>query len=246
MEFINEFVEVFRHYVLNPKNLIDWMLTTFGLWVYAGLIFIVFAETGLAIGFFLPGDSLLVVCGLFAAAGKLNLWIMLVSLIVAAIVGDAVGYYSGRKVGPAIFSKPKSRFFNPKHLKRAHEFYEKHGGKTIILARFVPIVRTFAPIVAGAAEMSYRQFAMFNIIGGVAWVTSMLFAGYFLGGLVEQLVRSVFGIEGFLLEEHIDKVVIVVVFLSILPIIWEYIKARRERRNIVDVVEEDLSALDPE
>ncbi len=230
---------------LNPKILIDWMLLKLGIYVYFGLFFIVFAETGLAVGFFLPGDSLLVVCGLFAAAGKLNLWIMLVSLIVAAIVGDAVGYYSGKKVGPAIFSRPKSRFFNPKHLQRAHEFYEKHGGKTIILARFVPIVRTFAPIVAGAADMSYRQFATYNIIGGVAWVTSMLFAGYFLGGLVEQLVRNLFGVEGFKLEDHIDKVVIVVVFLSILPIIWEYIKARRERKNMVDVVDEDLSALDP-
>lgn len=229
MDSIIDFLYQAKDY-LNPKILIDWMLLKLGIYVYFGLFFIVFAETGLAIGFFLPGDSLLVVCGLFAAAGKLNLWIMLISLIVAAIVGDAVGYYSGRKVGPAIFSRPKSRFFNPKHLKRAHEFYEKHGGKTIILARFVPIVRTFAPIVAGAAEMSYRQFAMYNIIGGIAWVTSMLFAGYFLGGLVEQFVRSVFGVEGFKLEEHIDKVVIVVVFLSILPIIWEYIKARREAK----------------
>jgi membrane-associated protein len=207
------------------------MLALLGPWVYAGLFFIVFAETGLAIGFFLPGDSLLVVCGLFAAAGKLNLGLMWVLLFVAAVVGDAVGYYSGRKVGPAIFNRPKSRLFNPKHLKKAHDFYEKHGGKTIILARFVPIVRTFAPIVAGAAEMSYRQFAIFNVIGGFAWVTSMLFAGYFLGGLVEQFVRSVFGVEGFLLEDHIDKVVIVVVFLSILPIIFEYIKARRESKH---------------
>ncbi|MBL8182795.1 MAG: VTT domain-containing protein [Blastocatellia bacterium] len=216
--------------ILNPKVLIDWMLNLLGPWVYAGLFFIVFAETGLAIGFFLPGDSLLVVCGLFAAAGKLNVWLMWVLLFIAAVIGDAVGYYSGRKVGPAIFSRPKSRFFNPKHLKKAHAFYEKHGGKTIILARFVPIVRTFAPIVAGAAEMSYRQFAIYNVVGGFAWVTSMLFAGYFLGGLVEQFVRSVFGVEGFLLEDHIDKVVIVVVFLSILPIIFEYVKARRERK----------------
>lgn len=230
MEAIIDFLYFVKDNTLNPKVLIDWMLNLLGPWVYAGLFFIVFAETGLAIGFFLPGDSLLVVCGLFAAAGKLNLWLMLVLLFIAAVVGDAVGYYSGRKVGPAIFNRPKSRFFNPKHLRKAHEFYEKHGGKTIILARFVPIVRTFAPIVAGAAEMSYRQFAFYNIVGGFAWVTSMLFAGYFLGGLVEQFVRNVFGIEGFLLEDHIDKVVIVVVFLSILPIIFEYIKARREAK----------------
>ncbi len=231
MEAIVDFLYFIKDNILNPKVLIDWMLNLLGPWVYAGLFFIVFAETGLAIGFFLPGDSLLVVCGLFAAAGKLNVWLMWVLLFVAAVIGDAVGYYSGRKVGPAVFSRPKSRFFNPKHLQKAHAFYEKHGGKTIILARFVPIVRTFAPIVAGAAEMSYRQFAIYNVVGGFAWVTSMLFAGYFLGGLVEQFVRSVFGVEGFLLEDHIDKVVIVVVFLSILPIIFEYIKARRERKN---------------
>ena len=227
MESIVDFIYQIKDY-LNPKILIDWMLLKLGIWVYLGLFVIVFAETGLAVGFFLPGDSLLVVAGLFAAAGKLNLWMMLVLLFVAAVVGDAVGYFSGRKVGPAIFSRPKSRFFNPKHLKKAHDFYEKHGGKTIIIARFVPIVRTFAPIVAGAADMSYRQFALYNVVGGFAWVTSMLFAGYFLGGVVEQLVRNVFGVEGFLLEDHIDKVVIVVVFLSILPIIFEFIKVRRE------------------
>lgn len=204
---------------LNPKVLIDSLLAWLGVYVYFGLFFIIFAETGLAVGFFLPGDSLLVVAGLFAAAGKLNIWVMLVSLFVAAVVGDAVGYYSGRRIGPAIFSRPKSRFFNPKHLQKAHAFYEKHGGKTIIIARFVPIVRTFAPIVAGAAQMSYRDFLLFNVFGGLLWVTSMLLAGYFLGGLVE----SAFGIK---LEEHIDKVVIVVVFLSVLPIIIEYLKAK--------------------
>lgn len=224
---------------LNPKLLIDWMLLKLGIWVYLGLFLIVFAETGLAIGFFLPGDSLLVVCGLFAAGNKLNLWVMLPLLFIAAVVGDAVGYYSGRKIGPAIFSRPKSRFFNPKHLKRAHEFYEKHGGKTIIIARFVPIVRTFAPIVAGAAQMSYRQFALYNVVGGFAWVTSMLFAGYFLGGLVEQFVRSVFGIEGFLIEEHIDKVVIVVVILSILPIIYEFWKSKRKIDEPTELVLDD-------
>ncbi len=227
--FIDLLIQI-KNY-LDPKLLIDWMLLKLGIYVYFGLFFIIFAETGLAVGFFLPGDSLLVVAGLFAAAGKLNIWLMWVLLFAAAVIGDAVGYYSGKKVGPAVFSKPKSRFFNPAHLKKAHAFYEKHGGKTIIIARFVPIVRTFAPIVAGAADMSYRQFISYNIFGGFFWVTSMLFAGYFLGGLVEQFVRNVFGIEGFLLEDHIDKVVIVVVFLSILPIIFEYIRARREKNG---------------
>lgn len=218
-----ELLKELFHYITHPNVLIDLLLNWFGIYTYFILFFIIFAETGLAVGFFLPGDSLLVVCGLFAATGKLNLWVMLITLFIAAVVGDAVGYYSGRKIGPAIFSRPKSRFFNPAHLKKAHAFYEKHGGKTIMLARFVPIVRTFAPIVAGAADMRYRDFVFFNLLGGFLWVTSMLFAGYFLGGVVEKAL-------GIKLEEHIDKVVIVVVFLSILPIIYEYWKARREKK----------------
>jgi len=204
---------------LNPKVLIDTLLVKLGLFAYVGLFFIVFAETGLAIGFFLPGDSLLVVAGLFAAAGKLNLWVMLITLFIAAVAGDAVGYYSGKKMGKAIFNRPKSRLFNPNHLKKAHAFYEKYGGKTIIIARFVPIVRTFAPIVAGAAEMTYKNFLVYNIFGGFLWVTSMLLAGYFLGGLVEQMMQSWFGIPNFKLEDHIDKVVIVVFFLWIVALI---------------------------
>jgi membrane-associated protein len=229
MESLTDFLYTVKEF-LNPKFLIDYLLNLLGAYVYLGLFFIIFAETGLAIGFFLPGDSLLVVAGLFAAAGKLNLWIMLITLFIAAVVGDAVGYYSGRKMGKAIFSRPKSRFFNPKHLEKAHAFYEKYGGKTIIIARFVPIVRTFAPIVAGAADMSYKNFLVYNIFGGFLWVTSMLLAGYFLGGLVEKTVQNLFGIEGFKLEDHIDKVVIVIVLLSILPIIIEYLKARREKK----------------
>lgn len=215
---------------LNPKIMIDSLLDAFGIYVYFALFFIIFAETGLAIGFFLPGDSLLVVAGLFAAAGKMNLFVLMISLFIAAIVGDAVGYLTGKKMGETLFTREKSRVFNPKHIQKAHAFYEKHGGKTIIIARFVPIVRTFAPIVAGAAQMSYKQFLLYNIFGGLFWVMSMLLAGYFLGGLVEQFVRRVFGIENFLLEDHIDKVVIVIVFLSILPIIFEYLKARREKK----------------
>jgi membrane-associated protein len=229
MESIVEFLYAAKDY-LNPKFIIEMLLDKLGIYVYFGLFFIIFAETGLAVGFFLPGDSLLVVAGLFAAAGKLNLWIMLITLFIAAVVGDAVGYYSGKKMGKAIFSRPKSRFFNPKHLEKAHAFYEKYGGKTIIIARFVPIVRTFAPIVAGAADMKYKDFLIYNIFGGFLWVTSMLLAGYFLGGLIEQIVQNLFGIEGFKLEDHIDKVVIVIVFLSILPMIIEYLKARREKK----------------
>lgn len=237
MESFVDFLSQIKDF-LNPKFIIEGLLNWLGAYVYVGLFFIIFAETGLAIGFFLPGDSLLVVAGLFAAMGKLNLWVMLVTLFVAAVVGDAVGYYSGKKMGKAIFNRPKSRFFNPQHLVKAHNFYEKYGGKTIIIARFVPIVRTFAPIVAGAADMTYKNFLFYNVFGGFLWVTSMLFAGYFLGGLVERAVQSLFGIEGFKLEDHIDKVVIVVVLLSILPMIIEYIKVRRESKAAPAVEQE--------
>lgn len=221
MEFLNDLL----HY-LNPKVIIETLLDWLGAFAYVGLFLIVFAETGLAFGFFLPGDSLLVVAGLFAAAGKLDLWVMMVTLFIAAVIGDAVGYYSGKKVGPAIFSRPKSRFFNPKHLQRAHEFYERHGGKTIILARFVPIVRTFAPIVAGAANMRYRDFFIYNVVGGFVWVVSMLLTGYYLGEAVER----VFGIK---LEDHIEKLVAVVVLLSLMPLFYEYLKEKYLRKRKV-------------
>jgi membrane-associated protein len=176
---------------------------------------IIFAETGLLVGFFLPGDSLLVTAGVFAAAGQLNLLHLNLLLIAAAIVGDTVGYWFGRKTGPALFRRPKSLFFNPEHLRRAHDFYEKHGGKTIVLARFMPIIRTFAPIVAGMGGMEYRRFISFNVFGGALWVLSMTLIGFFLGQ-----------IPG--VKEHIEIVIIVVIFLSILPGI---IAALREWRK---------------
>jgi membrane-associated protein len=208
--------------VLNPKIIIETLLAKGGIFVYFGLIFIVFAETGLAVGFFLPGDSLLVVAGLFAAAGKLNLAILLSTLFVAAVVGDAVGYLTGARLGPRLFKRQKSLLFRPSHLQKAHAFYEKYGGKTIIIARFVPIVRTFAPIVAGAANMPYRRFVVFNVIGGFLWVFSMILAGYFLG----NILKTQFSID---LEEHIEWVIIIVVALSLLPAVIEYLKSRREK-----------------
>ncbi len=210
--------------ILNPKEILDFFLGKGVALTYLALVAIVFAETGLAVGFFLPGDSLLVVAGLFAAAGKLNVFILLTTLFIAAVVGDAVGYYSGLKLGPRIFTRQKSLIFRPSHLQKAHEFYEKYGGKTIIIARFVPIVRTFAPIVAGAANMPYKRFVMYNVVGGFLWVFSMILAGYFLGNIVE----SAFGIK---LEDHIEIVVVVVVALSLLPPVFEFIKARREKRR---------------
>ena len=214
---------------LNPKFLIETLLNEFGVYVYVALFLIVFAETGLAVGFFLPGDSLLVVAGLMAATypDKLNVFVLLISLFIAGVLGDAVGYFTGKKMGKTVFSRPKSWFFRPEYLRKAHDFYEKHGGKTIIIARFVPIIRTFAPIVAGAADMTYRKFVVFNIVGGFLWVFSMILSGYFLGGLVE----STFGIK---LEDHIEKVVVVVVVLSLMPPFIEWLKARREKKREIE------------
>jgi membrane-associated protein len=179
---------------------------------------IIFAETGLMIGFFLPGDSLLVTAGVFAATGQLNIWALNALLIVAAIAGDTVGYWFGRRVGPALFKRPKSLLFNPDHLRRAHDFYEKHGGKTIIIARFMPVIRTFAPIVAGMGEMEYRRFLSFNVFGGLFWVISMTGIGYFLGK-----------IPG--VREHIEIVIIIVVFLSILPGIIAFARERYKKKK---------------
>jgi membrane-associated protein len=214
---------------LKPDVLINALLDQFGGYVYVALFLIVFAETGLAIGFFLPGDSLLIVAGLMAKTypEKLNVFILLISLFIAAVLGDAVGYYTGKKMGKTVFSRPKSWFFRPSHLQKAAAFYEKHGGKTIIMARFVPIVRTFAPIVAGAADMTYKRFVLFNIFGGFLWVFSMILTGYFVG----EIVENAFGIR---LQDHIEKVVIVVILLSLMPPFIEWLKARREKKRAIE------------
>ncbi len=165
---------------------------------------IVFAETGLLVGFFLPGDSLLFTAGALAAQAHFSIVLLNTLLVVAAIVGDTVGYWFGRKMGPALFKRPKSLFFNPGHLRRAHDFYEKHGGKTIVLARFMPIIRTFAPVVAGMGKMNYGRFLSFNVFGGIGWVLSMTFAGYFLGQVA-------------FVQRHFEAVILGIIFLSILP-----------------------------
>src|SRR5947207_11400030 len=150
------------------------------------LVVIIFAETGLMVGFFLPGDSLLVTAGVFSAAGHLELWTLLAAVTAAAIVGDQVGYWIGYRAGPLLFRREDSLLFKRRHLLRAHAFYERHGGKTIILARFMPIIRTFAPVVAGVARMEYRRFLAFNIFGGIGWVFSMILTGYFLPPLINK------------------------------------------------------------
>ena len=183
---------------------------------YILLVAIVFSETGLLIGCFLPGDSLLITAGLLAAAGHLNIWWLNGLLIAAAIIGDSVGYAIGVRLGPRIFTRQKSLLFNPKHVERTHRFYEKYGPKTIVIARFVPIVRTFAPVLAGVGTMQYRRFLFYNVAGGVGWVVSMSWAGYLLGRTVPNISR------------HIHILVIVVIVLSCVPIAIELYRERRK------------------
>ncbi|MGI8741162.1 MAG: VTT domain-containing protein [Bryobacteraceae bacterium] len=204
----------FLRTLTNPERLIQLLSTVMTGWAgYALLTGIVFAETGLLVGFFLPGDSLLFTIGVVAGAGQLNIALIVVLLICASMLGDCSGYLIGRRTGPAIFNRPDSRFFKREHLQRTREFYEKHGGKTIIYAKFVPIIRTFAPFVAGVAQMPYPRFLAFDIFGGIGWVTSMTLAGYFLGGV--PIIRANF-----------EKVVILIVIVSVLPILIQATRAR--------------------
>jgi membrane-associated protein len=198
------------HRLSNLPELVQWA----GLF---GIAAIIFSETGLLVGVFLPGDSLLVTAGLFAAKGYLNIYALAPTLTLAAICGNSVGYFIGRSSGPRIFNRENSFFFNKKHAIRAHQFYEKHGRKTIVLAQFMPIIRTFAPVIAGVGGMKFRQFIAFNIIGAFFWIWSMLGIGYFLGNTIPGI------------DQHIEIVVIIVVFISILPGIISWYRARRAR-----------------
>lgn len=177
---------------------------------------IIFSETGLMVGFFLPGDSLLVSAGVFVAAGHLNLYTLLVVVSLSAVAGDQLGYYIGRKTGQALFTKEDSLLFKRSHVLRAQAFYERYGGKTIVLARFIPIVRTFAPVVAGVGQMNYRRFVSFNIFGGILWVFTMVLGGYLLGTSIPNI------------NKHIHIVIVIVVFLSILPGIIEVLRSRKK------------------
>lgn len=183
-----------------------------------GLVAIVFTETGLMVGFFLPGDSLLITAGIFAARGDLNIVTLNVAVIAAAIAGDAVGYWIGLRAGKSLFNRPNSLLFRREHLIKTHAFYEKHGGKTIIIARFMPIIRTFAPVVAGIGTMTYRRFAMYNVVGGIGWVLSMTLTGYWLGQAIPNI------------EKNIHLVVAIVIFLSLLPGIISVLRARMQAR----------------
>ncbi|HTR80251.1 MAG TPA: VTT domain-containing protein [Bacteroidota bacterium] len=209
MDLLKEFI----HHLTDVKELVRWA-------GYPGLAAIIFSETGLLVGFFLPGDSLLVTAGLFAAAGYFNVVFLIPLLIVAAILGNSSGYLIGQRGGHALYAREESRFFKKKHLLKTKEFYEHYGPVTIVMAQFMPFARTFAPVVAGIAEMKYTRFASFNVIGAVGWITSMLLIGYFLGATIPNI------------ENNIQYVIIVVVFLSILPGVVKYLQIRYSARKL--------------
>jgi membrane-associated protein len=199
--------------LLHLDKYIDIMIQTMGLWSYVILFLIIFCETGLVVTPVLPGDSLLFTVGTFAAIGSFDLTLVLVIMTVAAIGGDTVNYWIGNYLGPKVFHYEDSRFFKKKHLERTHQFYEKYGGKTIIIARFVPIIRTFAPFVAGIGSMTYRKFLAYNVIGGVLWIFSLTLAGYFFGNI--PVVRKNFSL-----------VVMAIVVISVMPGVIEYLRQR--------------------
>lgn len=216
-------------YVLHPQHHLESLTVWMGPWFYLLLFAVIFCETGLVVTPFLPGDSLLFAVGALAAgASSLNMALLLGLLIAAAVVGDAVNYAIGYRLGPKVFKYEQSWFFNKKHLLRAQTFYEKYGSKTIILARFVPIVRTFAPFVAGIGTMRYPRFFLYNCVGGAAWVAICLGSGYFFGGLP-------------LVTEHFEVVVLAIVFLSVLPMAVEFLLAWRQRV----VLAKTMAAVEP-
>jgi len=200
---------------LDPQHLLE----TFGT---IGLFLIVFAESGLLIGFFLPGDSLLFTAGLLAAQGTLSLPVIMVGCFLAAVAGDQVGYAFGNKVGPALFRRPDSRFFKQEYIDKAQHFFERYGAKTILLARFVPIVRTFAPIVAGVGTMRYRTFVTYNVIGGLLWGVGVTLLGYMLGELIPDI------------DTYLLPIIVVIILLSVIPIGLEWWKSRKRRTVSAD------------
>ena len=211
----------FLRTLTTPDRLLQLLTTVFaGWWGYLLLCGVVFAETGLLTGFFLPGDSFLFTIGVVLGAAELKIYVALPLLIVAAIVGDSTGYFLGRRTGPRIFNRPNSRLFRREHLERSRAFYEKHGGKTIVYAKFVPIIRTFAPFVAGVSQMSYPRFLTCSVMGAVLWVSSITMLGHTLGGV--PIVRR-----------HFEKVVILIVALSLVPVAIEAWKSRRKHAGAV-------------
>ncbi len=214
MEYLHQLLDIFLHIDRHLHEL----CTTYGGWTYAILFIVIFAETGLVVTPFLPGDSLLFAAGALSGGGSLNPAALFILLSASAILGDGANYAIGKSLGPRVLKGGKSRFLKKEYLDKTHAFYEKYGAKTIIIARFVPIVRTFAPFVAGVGTMTYRRFFVYNVIGGVAWVAICVFAGYFFGGM--EVVKKNF-----------ELVILAIIFISVLPIIIEYLKHRLEKRR---------------
>jgi len=214
MDFIKQIIDLFLHLDSHLYEIIQ----NYGVWTYAILFLIVFCETGLVVTPFLPGDSLLFAAGIFAGAGLLEIGWLLLLLTAAAVLGDAVNYSIGYRIGKRLLENPNSRIFKKEYIERTHRFYEKYGGKTIIIARFVPIVRTFAPFLAGVGRMSYLKFAVYNVTGAVAWVLIGVLAGYFFGGL--DFVKNNFTL-----------IIALIVLISIMPGIFEYVRHLVQKRK---------------
>jgi membrane-associated protein len=214
VELLNYLIEFALHL---DRHLYD-LVSAYGFWAYGILFVVVFAETGFVVTPFLPGDSLLFAAGAIAATKALNPHMVSLILIAAAILGDTVNYAAGFFIGPKVFSKPKSLLFNPDHLDRTHRFYEKYGGKTIIIARFIPIIRTFAPFVAGIGKMSYWRFISYNVIGGIVWVLIFVYSGFFFGNLP-------------MVKRNFSFIIIAIIIISVIPVFIEFIKHWKEKTN---------------
>jgi membrane-associated protein len=214
MELLKKIIDI----ALHLDRYLSAIIQQYGVWTYAILFAVIFIETGFVVMPFLPGDSLLFAAGTFAALEALDIRILLLLLSAAAIIGDTVNYWIGHHLGPKVFSKEEARFFKKEYLDRTHAFYEKHGGKTIIIARFVPIIRSFAPLVAGVGRMSYGRFLAFNVIGGIGWVVLLTGAGYFFGNIP-------------LVKNNYSLAIIVIIAISTVPIAVEYVRHRRRKAN---------------
>lgn len=212
MEFLKSVIDFVLHLDVHLSGLIQ----TYGLWTYLILFAVIFCETGLVVTPFLPGDSLIFAAGTFAARGDLKVVVLFLLLAAAAVIGDTVNYWIGKIIGPKVFQKENSRIFKKRYLERTHEFYEKYGAETIIIARFVPIVRTFAPFVAGIGRMTYGKFLIYNVIGGVAWVALFTFGGYFFGNIP-------------FVKKNFSLVIIAIILLSLVPVLYEFLKHRKKK-----------------
>ncbi len=223
-----ELIKYLIDFVIHLDQHLYELVSNYGAWAYAILFLIIFCETGLVITPFLPGDSLLFAVGALAATGALDANWSFVLLSIAAIAGDTVNYWAGYLVGPKVFHKEQSRFLNKQHLERTHQFYEKYGGKTIIIARFVPIIRTFAPFVAGIGRMTYARFLLYNVVGGIVWIASFVYAGYFFGNIP-------------VVKRNFTLVVIAIIIISVMPGLIEYLRHRAERKAQLTAISGQIS-----